>query len=114
MVHNASKFQESNVAAWNWYIESHTSLIIPPVSIRDKIKTDSFDMAVIEFTVLAVILHKVKRGNRVSDGILMNCGKIEEWLYVLMVYHLTSIYVFKKTGTVEDVIHEKIPAVSCI
>ena len=46
-----SEFQYNNVKLWNSSIEEPSKLLIPPVSLRDEIRTDEFGMAVIELLV---------------------------------------------------------------
>ena len=53
-------FQKDTVLTWNPASKEATKLIIPPVSLRDEIKTDGFGMAVIELLCLVGILHEEK------------------------------------------------------
>ena len=54
------KFQEAVVKEWNPRSVEATALLIPPVSLRDEIKTDGYGMAIIEILCLSGILIKVK------------------------------------------------------
>ena len=54
------KFQEKVVKQWNPRSVEATALLIPPVSLRDEIKTDGYGMAIIEILCLSGILIKVK------------------------------------------------------
>ena len=48
------------VEQWNPRSIEVTDLLIPPVSLRDKIKTDGYGMAIIEILCLSGVLMKVK------------------------------------------------------
>ena len=52
-------FQSSVVNEWNPKASNATAFIIPPVSLRDEIKTDGYGMAMIELLCLSGILIKV-------------------------------------------------------
>ena len=56
-----SKFQNRVVQEWNPSSAKATAFIIPPVSLRDEIKTDGYGMAMIELLCLSGILLKSKR-----------------------------------------------------
>jgi len=58
-----SSFQNDITIGWNPSSKMATKLLIPPVSLRDEIKTDGFGMAVIELLCLVGILHE----EQVSD-----------------------------------------------
>ena len=53
-------FQQLVVEQWNPESKHATALMIPPVSLRDEIKTDGYGMAIIEILCLAGILIKVE------------------------------------------------------
>ena len=55
-----SMFQKHVTLLWNPTSTEPTKLLIPPVSLRDEIKTDGFGMAVIELLCLVGILHEEK------------------------------------------------------
>ena len=62
-VTNASSykaFQQTVVEEWNPQSKLASALIIPPVSLRDEIKTDGYGMAIIEILCLAGVLVKVE------------------------------------------------------
>ena len=52
------RFQSSVVNEWNPKANNATAFIIPPVSLRDEIKTDGYGMALIELLCLSGILIK--------------------------------------------------------
>ena len=53
-------FQDLIVQEWNPRSTEATLLLIPPVSLRDEIKTDGYGMAIIEILCLSGVLLKVK------------------------------------------------------
>ena len=52
-------FQSSVVNEWNPKAKNATAFIIPPVSLRDEIKTEGYGMVMIELLCLSEILIKV-------------------------------------------------------
>ena len=58
-----SSFQYNNVKLWNSDIKNESKILIPPVSLRDEIKTEVFGMAIIELLLRCGILvaRKVSR-----------------------------------------------------
>ena len=59
-ISKCSMFQNDVTLLWNPNSNEPTKLFIPPVSLRDEIKTDGFGMAVIELLCLVGILHEEK------------------------------------------------------
>ena len=62
-ISTCSMFQTDVTLEWNPTSNEATKLLIPPVSLRDEIKTDGFGMAVIELLCLVGILHEEKISN---------------------------------------------------
>ena len=60
VIAKCSSFQTDVTLGWNPLSNEATKLLIPPVSLRDEIKTDGFGMAVIELLCLVGILHEEK------------------------------------------------------
>ena len=54
-------FQQHVVEEWNPISKEATALIIPPVSLRDEIKTDGYGMAIIELLCLSGVLSQTSR-----------------------------------------------------
>ena len=54
-------FQQHVVEEWNPRSKEATALIIPPVSLRDEIKTDGYGMAIIELLCLLGVLFQTSR-----------------------------------------------------
>ena len=59
-------FQQHVVEEWNPRSKNATALIIPPVSMRDEIKTDGYGMAIIELLCLSGILLQISKHNNVT------------------------------------------------
>ena len=59
-------FQQHVVEEWNPGSKIATALIIPPVSMRDEIKTDGYGMAIIELLCLSGILLPTSKQNDVG------------------------------------------------
>ena len=55
-----ASFQNDVTLEWNPASKKATKLLVPPVSLRDEIKTDGFGMAAIELLCLVGILHEEK------------------------------------------------------
>ena len=55
-----ASFQTTVTLEWNPACKKATKLLVPPVSLRDEIKTDGFGMAAIELLCLVGILHEEK------------------------------------------------------
>ena len=53
-----AQFQNRVVNEWNPKNQAATAFIVPPVSLRDEIKTDGYGMAMIELLCLSGILKK--------------------------------------------------------
>ena len=63
--HAIRLFQQRVVEEWNPSSKNATALIIPPVSMRDEIKTDGYGMAIIELLCLSGILLPISKHNDV-------------------------------------------------
>ena len=63
---DCSKFQNRVTMEWNPQSSEATKLLIPPVSLRDEIKTTGFGMAVIELLCLVGILHEEKASETIA------------------------------------------------
>ena len=60
LLRDAANFQNKVVKQWNPESSKATSLIIPPVSLRDEIKTNGYGMAIIEILCLCgLLIHEV-------------------------------------------------------
>ena len=59
--HSYSRFQNLVVHEWNPSSAAATAFMIPPVSLRDEIKTDGYGMAMIELLCLSGILIKTEK-----------------------------------------------------
>ena len=64
------KFQQCVVEQWHPASKEPSSLIIPPVSLRDEIKTDGYGMAIIEILCLSGILIQVSRKDEAFTWVL--------------------------------------------
>ena len=58
--------QQHMVQEWNPRSKNTTALIIPPVSMRDDIKTDGYGMALIELLGLSEVLSQCSSHNSVT------------------------------------------------
>ena len=67
-----TKFQEKVVVQWNPLSKESTSLIIPPVSLRDEIKTNGYGMAIIEILCLSGLLIHTTTESLVESWDLVN------------------------------------------
>ena len=56
ILHCSKQFQFQNVSVWNPHIHEYTKIIIPLVSMRNKMKKVEFGMAVIKLLCLCEIL----------------------------------------------------------
>ena len=71
---DATKFQSKIVQEWNPTSLTATSLMIPPVSLRDEIKTNGYGMAIIEILCLAgLLIHEV------SDNGMETWALCKDW-----------------------------------
>ena len=60
LLRNIDEFQQKIVNGWNYQDKEYSSLIIPPVSPRDEIKTNGYGMAIIELLCLSgILIHTV-------------------------------------------------------
>ena len=60
LLRNLNEFQSKIVDAWNPKAKECSSLIIPPVSLRDEIKTNGYGMAIIELLCLSgILIHNI-------------------------------------------------------
>ena len=67
-----TKFQEKVVLQWNPLSKESTSLIIPPVSLRDEIKANGYGMAIIEILCLSGLLIHTTTESLVESWDLVN------------------------------------------
>ena len=72
ILRNITKFQQKIVHQWNPESSKATSLMIPPVSLRDEIKTNGYGMAIIEILCLSGLLIHVTSDLGVESWELCN------------------------------------------
>ena len=77
------KFQQSVVEQWHPASKEPSAIIIPPVSLRDEIKTDGYGMAIIEILCLSGILTQVSRKDDACAWVL-NKDWEAKTLYICM------------------------------
>ena len=58
-----TEFQQNVVNQWNPESQTASSLIIPPVSLRDEIRTNGYGMAIIEILCMAGLLLHITSHN---------------------------------------------------
>ena len=64
------KFQQNIVEQWYPASKEPSVIIIPPVSLRDEIKTDGYGMALIEILRLSGILIQVNQEDDACEWVL--------------------------------------------
>ena len=79
-----------------------TKLLVPPVSLRNEIKTDGFEMVAIEFMYLVGVLHEEKYLMHVLSGTLILSVMREECFYASMDYLLIDTKISKRNYPMQN------------
>ena len=92
---SSGSFQRNTLVQYNPKSTTSSKLIIPPVLVRDEIRTDSFGMTIIELLCLTVILIEIKKNMTTHIGQCVISMSKRGFISIQMVFLQTDFVAFK-------------------